>query len=392
LKSTQTKNEKLANDRSMEFISVNTPLLDGNEKDYLIKCIESGWISSDGPFVKEFEQRMAKLVNRRFGVAVSSGTAALEIAVRALNLKQGQEVVLPTFTIISCASAILRSGCRPVLVDCDPQTWNMDVENLEKKITEHTAAIMAVHIYGLPTNMAKVQKIAEKHDLRVIEDAAEMHGQTYNGAPCGSFGDVSVFSFYANKHVTTGEGGMVLTNDESIAKKSQSLRNLCFQAEKRFFHEELGYNFRMTNLQAAVGVAQVERLEEFVKKKRKMGKLYTELLRNVPDIQLPLETSPEAENIYWVYGIVLGDSIKAEAIDIMKLLEKRGIGTRPFFWPIHEQPVFRKMGIFEGERYPVAERLARRGFYLPSGLALEKGQIQRAATSLKDILLFLRKQ
>ncbi|HKZ39929.1 MAG TPA: DegT/DnrJ/EryC1/StrS family aminotransferase [Candidatus Hodarchaeales archaeon] len=376
----------------MEFISVNTPLLDGNEKDYLIKCIESGWISSDGPFVKEFEQRMAKLVNRRFGVAVSSGTAALEIAVRALNLKQGQEVVLPTFTIISCASAILRSGCRPVLVDCDPQTWNMDVENLEKKITEHTAAIMAVHIYGLPTNMAKVQKIAEKHDLRVIEDAAEMHGQTYNGAPCGSFGDVSVFSFYANKHVTTGEGGMVLTNDESIAKKSQSLRNLCFQAEKRFFHEELGYNFRMTNLQAAVGVAQVERLEEFVKKKRKMGKLYTELLRNVPDIQLPLETSPEAENIYWVYGIVLGDSIKAEAIDIMKLLEKRGIGTRPFFWPIHEQPVFRKMGIFEGERYPVAERLARRGFYLPSGLALEKGQIQRAATSLKDILLFLRKQ
>jgi len=184
----------------------------------------------------------------------------------------------------------------------------------------------------------------------------------------------------------------VLTNDESIAKKSQSLRNLCFQAEKRFFHEELGYNFRMTNLQAAVGVAQVERLEEFVKKKRKMGKLYTELLRNVPDIQLPLETSPEAENIYWVYGIVLGDSIKAEAIDIMKLLEKRGIGTRPFFWPIHEQPVFRKMGIFEGERYPVAERLARRGFYLPSGLALEKGQIQRAATSLKDILLFLRKQ
>ena len=392
MKSTQTKNEKLANDRSMEFISVNTPLLDGNEKDYLIKCIESGWISSDGPFVKEFEQRMAKLVNRRFGVAVSSGTAALEIAVRALNLKQGQEVVLPTFTIISCASAILRSGCRPVLVDCDPQTWNMDVENLEKKITEHTAAIMAVHIYGLPTNMAKVQKIAEKHDLRVIEDAAEMHGQTYNGAPCGSFGDVSVFSFYANKHVTTGEGGMVLTNDESIAKKSQSLRNLCFQAEKRFFHEELGYNFRMTNLQAAVGVAQVERLEEFVKKKRKMGKLYTELLRNVPDIQLPLETSPEAENIYWVYGIVLGDSIKAEAIDIMKLLEKRGIGTRPFFWPIHEQPVFRKMGIFEGERYPVAERLARRGFYLPSGLALEKGQIQRAATSLKDILLFLRKQ
>ena len=376
----------------MEFISVNTPLLDGNEKDYLIKCIESGWISSDGPFVKEFEQRMAKLVNRRFGVAVSSGTAALEIAVRALNLKQGQEVVLPTFTIISCASAILRSGCRPVLVDCDPQTWNMDVENLEKKITEHTAAIMAVHIYGLPTNMAKVQKIAEKHDLRVIEDAAEMHGQTYNGAPCGSFGDVSVFSFYANKHVTTGEGGMVLTNDESIAKKSQSLRNLCFQAEKRFFHEELGYNFRMTNLQAAVGVAQVERLEEFVKKKRKMGKFYTELLRNVPDIQLPLETSPEAENIYWVYGIVLGDSIKAEAIDIMKLLEKRGIGTRPFFWPIHEQPVFRKMGIFEGERYPVAERLARRGFYLPSGLALEKGQIQRAATSLKDILLFLRKQ
>lgn len=368
------------------MIPVNEPLLDGNEKLLLIECIETAWISSEGPFVKHFEDEFAARVGRKFGIAVCNGTAALEAAVIALDLGPGDEVILPTFTIISCAAAIVRAGATPVVVDCDPLTWNMTAELVAEKITSKTKAIMVVHIYGLPVAMDPILELADKHGLKIIEDAAEMHGQTCKGRPCGSFGDLSTFSFYPNKHITTGEGGMIVTDDEALAERCRSLRNLCFQAEKRFVHEELGFNFRMTNLQAALGVAQLERLDEFVLRKRAMGKMYTELLSDLDYLQLPVSRTDYAENIYWVYGVVLKDNAGCDAEDVMNRLRKKGIGTRPFFWPMHEQPVFKKIGLFKDERCPVAERIARRGFYVPSGMALTVNQIEEVVLSLKDVL------
>ena len=368
------------------FIPVNQPLLDGNEEAYLIECIRSGWISSEGPFVKRFEDSFAQRVGRKHAIAVANGSLALDAATVAIGIGPGDEVIMPTFTIISCAAAIVRAGGIPVLVDSDPLTWNIDVVAIESRITPRTKAIMVVHIYGLPVDMDPVMQLAERHGLKIIEDAAEMHGQNYRGRPCGSFGDISIFSFYPNKHITTGEGGMILTDDDALAERCRGLRNLCFQPKKRFVHEELGWNLRMSNLQAAIGVAQLERLDKFVLKKRDMGTHYTELLRDVPGLQLPLSAAPYADSIYWVFGIVLADAIPFDADEAMVRLAQHGIGCRPFFWPMHEQPVFRRMGLFGGERYPVAERIARRGFYIPSGLAITKQQIDAVAAAVKDIV------
>jgi perosamine synthetase len=369
----------------MNFIPVNEPLLNGNEKKYVNECIDTGWISSEGSFVKQFEEQFAARVGRNHGVAVSNGSVALDAAIVALKISQGDEVILPTFTIISCAAAIVRAGAVPVVVDCDPCTWNMDVIQIESKITPRTKAIMIVHIYGLPVDMEPVLALADKYGLDIIEDAAEMHGQTYKGRPCGSFGAISTFSFYPNKHVTTGEGGMLLTDDEKLAERCSSLRNLCFQPQKRFVHHELGWNFRMTNLQAALGVAQLERVDEFVTRKRYIGRRYTELLSGIPGLQLPVPRTDYAENIYWVYGVVLKDEVPFDAEEAMRRLAKYKIGTRPFFWGMHEQPVFKKMGLFDRESCPVAERIARRGFYIPSGMALTDEQINQVATTLREV-------
>jgi perosamine synthetase len=355
------------------MIPVNTPLLNGNEKKYLIECIDTGWISSEGPFIKKFEEQFAQKVGRKYGIAVSNGSVALDAAVLALGIKAGDEVIMPTFTIISCAAAIVRAGAIPVLVDSDNDTWNMDVNLVEEKITPKTKAIMLVHIYGLPVDMDPILALARKYNLKVIEDAAEMHGQTYNGKPCGSFGDISTFSFYPNKHITTGEGGMIMTDDPELAEKCRSLRNLCFIPEKRFVHHELGYNFRMTNLQAALGLAQLEQLDDFVVRKRAMGKRYTDRLQAIKEIQIPVPATSYAQNIYWVFGIVT----QSEEItnEVVKKLGEKKIGTRPFFWCMHEQPVFQKAGLFKNEHYPVAEKIARQGFYVPSGLGLSNEEI-----------------
>ncbi|AFY76778.1 MAG: DegT/DnrJ/EryC1/StrS family aminotransferase [Hydrococcus sp. C42_A2020_068] len=370
----------------MKPIPVNEPLLDGNEKKYLNKCIDTGWISSEGPFIRQFEEQFAARVGRKYGIAVSNGSVAIDAAIAALKIGKGDEVILPTFTIISCAAAIVRVGAVPVVVDCISDTWNMDVRQIEAKITPRTKAIMVVHIYGLPVNMDPVLALADKYGLYVIEDAAEMHGQTYRDRPCGSFGTISTFSFYPNKHITTGEGGMILTDDEHLAERCRSLRNLCFQPHQRFVHEELGWNFRMTNLQAAIGVAQLERLDEFVARKRHIGQLYTKLLSNIPQLQLPLPKTDYATNIYWVYGIVLNDEVPFDAKEAMHRLGQYKIGTRPFFWCMHEQPVFRRMGLFEGVSCPIAEKLARRGFYIPSGMALTDEQIGQVAQVLREVI------
>jgi perosamine synthetase len=370
----------------IDFIPVNEPLLDGNEKKYLLECIETGWISSEGPFVKEFEQKFSARMGRKHGIAVTNGTAAIDAAVEALGIGPGDEVIMPTFTIISCINQIVRNGAKPVLVDSDPITWNMDVNQIEAKITSHTKAIMIVHIFGLPVDVDPVLEIAKRYGLKVIEDAAEMHGQTYKGKPCGGFGDISTFSFYPNKHVTTGEGGMILTDDDEIAETCRSLRNLCFQPQKRFVHERLGWNMRMTNMQAALGLAQLERLDEFVLQKRQMGQRYTELLAGSQGVQLPLLATAYAENIYWVYGLMLDESTGWNAEQAMILFSEKGVGTRPFFYPMHKQPVFMKMGLFDGECYPVAERMASQGFYIPSGMALTAVQMECVAERVGQVL------
>lgn len=370
----------------MVFIPVNEPLLNGNEKKYLLECIDTGWISSEGPFVERFESEFAAAVGREHGIAVSSGTAAIDAAIEALNFLPGDEIIVPTFTIISCVNQIARAGLIPVLVDSDPQTWNMDVSQIERKITPRTRAIMVVHIYGLPVDLDPVLDLARRYGLKIIEDAAEVIGQTYKGRPCGSFGDISVFSFYPNKHVTTGEGGMIATTDDDLAADCRGLRNLCLQPRRRFFHERLGWNWRMTNLQAAVGLAQLERLPEFLQRKRAMGNFYHKELADVPGLQLPLARTDYSSNVYWVFGIVLEDEVPFDAAEAMRRLAQLGVGTRPFFWPMHWQPALQSMGLFRGERFPVAENIAQRGFYLPSGLGLMAAQQEAVVACVRKLM------
>ena len=369
-----------------DFIPVNEPLLNGNEKKYLCECIDTGWISSEGPFVREFEQKMSAIAGRKYGIAVSNGTAALEVAAQALGIGEGDEVIMPAFTIISCAMAVTKLGAVPVLVDSDIHTWNMNVNEIEAKITPRTKAIMIVHIYGLPAEVDSVLALAKKYELKVIEDAAEMHGQTYKGKPCGSFGDISTFSFYPNKHITTGEGGMVVTDDEELAERCRMLRNLCFRKDVRYVHDEISDNYRLTNLQAAVGLAQLERIEEFVARKRAMGKYYTEQLRDIEGLILPIEKTDYADNIYWVYGIVLDRKIQTDNKTVQKILAEEGIGSRTFFWCMHEQPVYREQGMFQNENYPNAEYLARKGFYIPSGLALTEVQMEQVVAGVRKVM------
>lgn len=349
-----------------------------------MKCIETGWISSEGPFVAQFESEFAKYVGREYGIALSNGTAALEVAIKALDIKQGDEVILPTFSIISCAGAVFKSGAYPVLVDCEPSTWNMNLDEVEAKITPQTKAILVVHTYGLPVDMERVQNIADRHNLRIIEDAAEMHGQEIRGRRCGSFGDLSVFSFYPNKHITTGEGGMVVTNCPKLARRCAQARDLFFAPPRRFVHEELGWNYRMTNMQAAIGVAQLENIENAIRKKRKIGLYYHESLKDISSIEIPRQRTDFSDNIYWVFGIILGGKYSFDASFAISELEKRGVGTRPFFWCVHEQPVFRKMGFYKNEHYPVAENMARRGFYLPSGLGLKPEEQEYVCGQVKS--------
>ncbi len=367
------------------MIPVNRPLLDGNEKKYLVECIDTQWISSEGPFIKEFEDKFSKSVNRRFGVAVSSGTAALDIALAALELASGDEVIMPTFTIISCITSILNAKAVPVLVDCNDRNFNMDISLIEQKISKRTKAILVVHIYGLPIDMDPVIELANKYKLKIIEDAAEMHGQQYKGRPCGSFGDISIFSFYPNKLITTGEGGMVVTDDPHLAERANSLRNLCFNPQQRFVHEELGWNYRMTNMQAAIGVAQLERLSEFVEIKKNLGQLYNKLLSGIDEIFLPIPGESYAENIYWVYPIVLKPIAKMNAKDLARKLSDLGVQTRPFFWPMHKQPIFEKLNLFLNESYPNSEYIAEFGLYLPSGVGTTELEISDVSKVLRQI-------
>jgi perosamine synthetase len=365
------------------MIPVNEPSLGERELAYVTECVRTGWVSSSGSFITEFEEHWAKYCGKRYGIAVNNGTTALQLAVACLGLKPGDEVIMPTFTIISCALAVIYNGGVPVLVDSEPSTWCMDVTQIERKITPRTRAIMPVHIYGHPVDMDGVLRLADKHSLAIIEDAAEAHGAEYlsrRDTPhstwrrCGSFGTLSCFSFYANKLITTGEGGMVLTDDAMLAETARSRRNLSFQSKRRFYHEDMGFNFRLTNLQAALGLGQLERMDEIVARKRWIGAEYTRRLSDISGLQLPAEES-WARNVYWMYGLVLSEATGMDALQFATRLKERGVETRPFFLGMHEQPVLQDRGLFPDEHHPVAERLGRQGLYLPSGLALTEEQL-----------------
>ena len=367
------------------MIPVCEPLIKKQELRYVTECLKTGWISSNGRFINEFEEKWAKYCGMNYGIAVSNGTVALEVALGCLDLEPGDEIIMPVFTIISCALAAIYNEAKPVFVDSEPRTYTIDTTKIEEKITKNTRAIMPVHIYGHPCDMDPIYKIAKKYNLIIIEDAAEAHGAEYKGKKCGSLGDISCFSFYSNKIITTGEGGMLLTNDKNYAEKARSIRNLYFQKERRFYHKELGNNFRLTNIQAAIGLAQLERISEHIEKKIWIGKNYNERLKNIPGLILPIEKA-WAKNVYWMYGVVLDENIRIDAKELASRLNKLGVDTRPFFLGMHEQPILKKMGLVKDGSYPISEMISRRGLYLPSGLTLTEKDISFVVDAVKKAL------
>jgi len=361
------------------IIRVCEPRLDGNELRYLTECIQSTWISSAGSFVQRFEAAFARSVGCEFGVACTSGTTALHLALATLGLGPGDEVIVPTFTMIASPNAVAYTGATPVLVDAEPETWNMDVKQLESKVTPRTRAIMVVHTYGHPVDMDPVLDLARRCGLRVIEDAAEAHGAQYHGAPVGSVGDLAAFSFYANKIITTGEGGMLTTNNAEIARIARRLRDHAFSDTRHFWHTYPGFNYRMTNLQAAVGLAQTERLPELVEARRKTARRYMDGLRGLEGLQHPVEM-PGVKNVFWMYGVLVLDEFGCSRDELRRCLARQGIETRTFFVPIHLQPIYYRC--YRGQAYPVSERLCRQGLYLPSGPGLSDADIDSIADAV----------
>lgn len=374
------------------MIPINELSFNGNEAKYLKECIETGWISSEGPFVRRFEEGFASYLGLKYGIAVCNGTVALETALFALGIKSGDEVIMPSFTIISCVVACIRLGAKPVLVDIDPDTYTMDVTQVKAKITPKTKVIMAVHIYGHSVDMDGILKLAHEHKLKILEDIAEAQGTQYYSKyaggkwrKCGTMGDIAAVSFYANKVVTCGEGGMILTNNEEYARRARSYRNLCFGEEERFNHADIGFNFRMTNMQAAVGVARLQQIKKFIKIKTRLAKYYRSCLSGIKQIKFMLE-KPNTRLSYWVYTIELKPEAAITAQELMKRLSKYQIGTRPFFKGMHKQPALIKLGLFKNQKYPNTDLAYKYGLYLPSGLALTEKQIDKVAQTLKAVL------
>jgi perosamine synthetase len=370
------------------IIPVCEPTLGGNEAKYVLQAIETNWISSAGQYIRDFEARFADFCGVRYGIACANGTVAMHLAMATLGLDPGDEVIIPTFTMIATANAVTYCGAKPVLVDMEPQYWQMDIDQVESKITSRTRAIVPVHIYGHPTDMDPLRALAQKHGLLVIEDAAEAHGAEYKGRRAGGLGDAAGFSFYGNKIITTGEGGMVTTNNREIARLAWNLRDHAFSHERHFWHKYVGFNYRMTNLQAAVGLAQLEQLEGFVAARRQHALEYNCRLDGIPGIQTPRE-APYAKNVYWMYGITVDEAeYGMNRDDLRRVLAENGIETRTFFIPMHCQPVY--WAQYKGERYPVAEDLCKRGFYLPSASSLTLEEIEYVAEVIREACPALR--
>ena len=365
----------------MKFIPIFEPNIGSKEIFYVNKAVRSGWVSSLGYFVEKFEKDFSKYCGRRHGVSVSNGTVALHLALLALDIGRGDEVIVPNFSFVATVNSVLYTGATPVLVDIESDTLNIDVVKLEEKITKKTKAVIVVHTYGHPADMGAIMKIAEKHQLKVIEDAAEAHGAKYKNKRVGGFGDISCFSFYGNKTITTGEGGMCLVNDEKINKKMLLLRDHGMRKEKKYWHEVVGYNYRITNLQAALGCAQLERLEAFLKIKIKNAALYKKLLKDVPWIILPVEKS-YAKHSYWMFSILMKEGMGYSRDTVMKKLKEAGIDSRVIFYPISDMPPYKK---FTGKYLEVSKKTAYQGLSLPSSTKLTEKEIRYICNTLKNL-------
>lgn len=370
------------------IIPVCEPTLRGNELKYVQQAVETNWISSAGSFIRDFEAQFAAYCGTQYGIACANGTVAMHLALATLGLEPGDEVILPTFTMIATINAVTYCGATPVLVDSEPTYWQMDVEQVAAKITPRTKAILPVHTYGHPVDMDALNELACRHGVLVIEDAAESHGAEYKGRRTGGLGVAAGFSFYGNKIITTGEGGMITTNNKEIAQLAWNLRDHAFSHERHFWHKFVGYNYRMTNLQAALGLAQVEQLDELVAARRRNAAHYTRLLSAVPGITTPPE-APWAKNVFWMYGILVDEQAYGMNRDqLRRVLAENGVETRTFFIPMHCQPIYWQT--FKGQRFPAAERLCRDGFYLPSASSLSANEIDYIAGVIREACPTLR--
>jgi perosamine synthetase len=372
----------LGRETSREYIPVCEPTLDGNEMLYVTNCLEKNWISSAGDYIQQFQDLFAEKCGARYGIACSNGTVALHLALAALGIEPGDEVIVPSFTMIATANAVTYCGAKPILVDSELGSWNMDLNQVKDRITPRTKAIIPVHTYGHPVDMDGLNEVAEKNGIIVLEDAAEAHGAKYKGQTVGSLGTAACFSFYANKILTTGEGGIVTTNDARLASLLSTLRDHAFSEERHFWHKFVGFNYRMTNMQAAMGLAQTEKLEEYVNRRRANAAYYTELLKQIPGITTPPEAE-DVENVFWMYGIIVDeDQFGMHRDGLRAILAGKGIETRTFFIPMHCQPIY--WDLFKGERYPNSEFLCRKGFYLPSASCLLREEIDYIAATIRD--------
>lgn len=369
------------------MIPVSRPLFLGNEKKYLNECIDANWIGP-GEFNARFEESFSSYIGKKYAVTVSNGSSALDLALASLRLNKGDEVIVTNFTIISCISSIIRAGAKPVLIDIENKTWNFDINQIEEKITSKTKAIMAVHIYNFPVEMNELEKLSKKYKLKLIEDCAEQIGQNYKKKKIGSYGDISCFSFYSNKNITTGEGGMILTDDVSLYEYCKKEKNLgfSFDSSKRFVHDTLGYNYRMTNMQAAIGLAQLEKIEFLIEKRKEVGRYYSEGLKDYDKLlYYPPESYNDMENIYWVFAIRFSNEINLTFKNVSDKLFKKGVETRPFFLPIHKQPIFNG-SLGSDQDFPNSNDLYEKGIYLPCGNGIT---LDEARTVLKELKVIL---
>lgn len=359
-------------------LPVAIPAFQGNELRYVTECILTNWISSQGRFVTEFEKAFAKFSGVKHGVAVSNGTVALHLALVLGGIGPGDEVIVPALTFVATANAVRHAGATPVFVDCDRQTWTMDPLEVEKKITARTKAVIPVHLYGHPADMDPIMEIARRHRLVVIEDAAEAHGAVYKGRRVGSLGHIGCFSFYGNKIITTGEGGMLTTNDDELADQARLYRDHGMSRARKYWHEVIGFNYRLTNLQAAVGVAQVERIEMLLEQRAAIADRYHQLLDGDNRLELPREAS-WAERVTWMYSLLVTDGMKRDRV--LARLEAEGIDARPVFNPVHTMPPYASR-----ERFPIAEALSECGLSLPTWVSMGELEIQRVCRALKHAL------
>jgi len=368
------------------MIPVSKPHITEEDISAVTGVLRGGFVSGDAPIVAEFERDFSTAVNRTHGVAVSNGSVALDLAIHALNLTSDDEVIIPSFTIASCLFAVLRSRARPVFADVESTTWNLSVESFQSVITPRTRALIAVQSYGLPIDMQPIEQLCKEQSITIIEDAAEAHNVTYNGKVCGSFGLASTFSFYANKAITCGEGGMIVTDDEQLANRLRQLRNLSFLTPPgpRFVHEETGWNSRLSALQAALGKSQLLRMNAVTAEKRRIGLAYHQILGSHPLVQMQPTATSYSENMYWVVGLVLDQRLDARRVALR--LREQGVDSRPFFHPLHRQPVLARFQLSKQSPLPVSERLGAHGLYLPSYIGITKNEILHCAQTLISIL------